>query len=454
MADCEFTQIAVAVATLAGQDVRMAAEARTALEWILDEQGLGLITQERIQNFCWYDLPVSWVTNLQSKIQVAEALARALDLLQLNRYATICRSQKTLDILEAYETNLAKGAIAFRRASAASGIAPPDLPEFTWGAAMGFQEASAWWSVSGSLELAIMAGDLRPGTHGWKAQQREITRAKLNIPGGELPRRTPAQMIASERVGAWLKIPCSKTRRDVLSHTCDRLLHCVRLPAQAVADPLPRLRWLLEQMNEGIGLTRAGNMNTNFVRHNANQFGWRSIRPPRAESEVGDLLRLRMFATRLRLSQRSGHTIRLSSKGQRLLIAPSQLWQATATGLLQGTDFTVYIGELLLGIILSDDAMSYAEIRRIIKTAVKEEGFRERRTGESPNDRDITDAITETSDLCHCLGLLADTDPAPSRYSFTDIGAATALQALRIKATGPRGIPRYMSASGPTGLGW
>jgi hypothetical protein len=361
---------------------------------------------------------------------------------------------KTRDIIEAYETSLAKGVAAFRRASAASGITPPDLPEFTWGAAMGFQEASAWWSVSGSLELAIMAGDLRPGTHGWKARQREITRTKLNTLQGELLGRTPAQMIASERVGAWLNIPCSKTRRDALSSTCDRLLHCVGLPARVAADPPPRLRWLLEQMNEGIGLTRTGSLNTNFVRLNADRFGWRSDRPPRAESEVRDLHRLHMFVTQLRLSQRSGNTIQLSSEGQRLLAAPSRLWQATATGLLQGTDFTVYIGELFLGIILSRDAVSDADIRQVAQTAVKEEGFRERRTGESPNNRDIADSIAEASSLCRSLGLLADTDPGPRHYSFTNTGTATALEALRIRATGPRGIPGYMSASGPLGLGW
>ena len=48
-------------------------------------------------------------------------------------YAAICRSGTTVEVLRAYETSLAHGKAAFRRAAAASGIMPPDLPDFEWG---------------------------------------------------------------------------------------------------------------------------------------------------------------------------------------------------------------------------------------------------------------------------------------------------------------------------------
>jgi hypothetical protein len=133
----EDPQIAAALAELAEQDAAVADEARAALEWVAGEQGRGAITQERIQVFCWYELPVKWFVDLDEKLGVVSALAEALELLQLPRYAAICRSATTREILSAYEVSTAHGHAAFRRAAAASGIIPPDLPEFEWGPVMG-----------------------------------------------------------------------------------------------------------------------------------------------------------------------------------------------------------------------------------------------------------------------------------------------------------------------------
>lgn len=58
-----------------------------ALEWIAGEQGLDLVTQHRVQDFCWYELPVKWMTGQDDHARIT----------------------------------------AFRRAAAASGITPPDL---------------------------------------------------------------------------------------------------------------------------------------------------------------------------------------------------------------------------------------------------------------------------------------------------------------------------------------
>jgi hypothetical protein len=182
----EKPEIAVALAKLAEQDAAAAEDARAALEWIAGEQGLALITQERIQNFCWYQLPVKWLIGIEGKLRVAEGLAHVLYLLQLPRYAAICRSQTTREILSAHEIGTAEGTAAFRRAAAASGIMPPGLPEFEWGATIGFQEASAWSSTADFLEVAVASGDLVPGKRGWKTRQRELVRAHLDTPQAEL----------------------------------------------------------------------------------------------------------------------------------------------------------------------------------------------------------------------------------------------------------------------------
>ena len=74
--------------------------------------------------------------------------------------------------------------------------------------------------------------------------------------------------------------------------------------------------------------------------------------------------------------------------------------------------------------------------------AVAEEGFRDSRTGEPPDEHDIGWGIHETSNLCRALGLLAvGGDWRDRSYGLTSTGQATALAALRARATGPRTIP-------------
>jgi hypothetical protein len=109
MAEDGGREITAALAKLAAQDAGAAGDAGAALEWIAGEQDLRLVTQERIQTFCWHELPVKWMTSLDDKVGVAGALARALDLLNLPRYAAICRPDTTRGILGAYEASTEKG---------------------------------------------------------------------------------------------------------------------------------------------------------------------------------------------------------------------------------------------------------------------------------------------------------------------------------------------------------
>lgn len=119
---------------------------------------------------------MKWMIDLDAKLAVADAIGRALDLLGLPRYAALCRSETTRAIINAYEYSTAEGKLAFRRADAAAGIQPPDLPELSGVRQWGFQEASARSSAADFLELAIAGGDLVPGTRGWKSRQQELVR--------------------------------------------------------------------------------------------------------------------------------------------------------------------------------------------------------------------------------------------------------------------------------------
>lgn len=442
MAEAEDREIAAALATLAAQDAAAADDAGAALEWIAGEQGLRLVTQERIQTFCWYELPVKWLISLDDKVRVNGALARALDLLGLPRYAQICRSGTTREILDAYEVSTQKGKEAFLHAAAASGILPPDLPEFEWGAAMGVEEASAWSSTAEFLELAVVGGDLVPGARGWKTRQQELVRRHLNTPRAELMGQTLAQIILTERAETWVKVWRSDTRRQIVASVANRLLHSAQLPAEAVADPLPRLSWLLGELDAGISLTQTGNLNQKFVQQAAARFGWGFERPPRTEDDLHDLHQLRQLAQQLRLARRAGRTLTLTANGRRLAAEPEQLWRATAAGLLEGDDFSTFTGELFLALLLGTGAMPGEEITATVARSVGEEGFRDNRTGELPGEQDVSWAVHDTINLCRALGLLAvGGDWRDRSYEFTGVGQATALEALRARATGPRTIP-------------
>ena len=64
-------------------DHAAAEDARAALEWIAGEQGRAFITQERIQGFCWYELPVKLFVDLDEKLRVVAALAERSPFLTL-----------------------------------------------------------------------------------------------------------------------------------------------------------------------------------------------------------------------------------------------------------------------------------------------------------------------------------------------------------------------------------
>jgi hypothetical protein len=202
------------------------------------------------------------------------------------------------------------------------------------------------------------------------------------------------------------------------------------------------LRWLLGQLDGGITLTQTGNLSQKFVRQSADRFGWDLSRPPRTEDELFDLYQLRRLTQRLGLARRSGRMLTLTAKGRRLPDDPRHLWRATAAGLLGGNDFSVFAGELFLALLLIADSMSGSDIMAMVQQAADEEGFRVRRTGEPPSEHDVSWAIQGTSNLCRALGLLtADSHCSESSYGLTDAGKATAIEALRARATGPRTIP-------------
>ncbi|MGH3303170.1 MAG: hypothetical protein ACRDOK_16115 [Streptosporangiaceae bacterium] len=442
MADNDDPEISAALAKLAELDPTAADDAAAALRWIAGEQGLAAVTQEGVQTFCWYQLPMKWLDGDDEKLRVVAALAEAFELLQLPRYAAICRSPTTRGILGAYEQSPRLGKAAFRRAAAASGITPPDLPEFQWGAVMGVQEAAAWSSAADFLEVAVASSAVVPGTRGWKTRQQELVRAHLATARLDLLGQTYAQAIVTERAETWVSSRRSETRRRIVAAIANRLLHPAQLPA-GTTEPLPRLQWLLGQLADGVGITVRGNLNRSFVQQSAGRFGWDLDRPPRSEDDLFDLSELRQLAQELGLARRAGRTLILTAKGRHLAADAEQMWRLAAASLLAGDDaFSVFAGELFLALLLDVDSLPLDKIAARAQRAANEAGFRDFRTGKPPSADHVRWVIYDTINLCRALGLLAvGADWNEDSYGLTATGKASALEALRARATGPRTNP-------------
>lgn len=246
-------------------------------------------------------------------------------------------------------------------------------------------------------------------------------------------------VILSERAETWVNWWRGPTRYQIAAAMANRLLYPAQLPVAAAADPLPRWRWLLVQLDDGIPLTQAGNPSRAFVQQNAARFGWDFSRAPRTETELYDLHQLRCLARELGMARRSCRVLTLTAKGRRLLADSAQLWRATADGLVGGNSFTMFAGELLLAMLAGAGPLPARQITATVAQAAAEEGFRDSRTGQPPDEHGIGWAIARTGNLCRALGLLAPGSDWPERrYELTPIGTATALEPLRARATGPR----------------
>jgi len=436
MAD-EGAVVADAITKLEAEDVDAARDASAALEWLTAGEGLEVLTQERLQHFLWYGLPMKWLTDTGHHRRVAEALARAFDLLGLSRYAALCRSETTADVLDAYERSDAEGKKAFRKADLASGIHPPDIDELEWGAVMGMIESDALSSTAELLELAVASGDLVPGARGWKQRQADLVRAHLTTARIELGGRTWLQAITEERIDTWLSTHRSPTRRRML----EPLAAAVRAPAElppAIDDPIPRLRWFLGELADGQQLTQTGNLSRAFVQAAAPLFGWDFANPPRTEDELYDLHQLRHLAQRLGLARRSGRKLALTPKGRAALGDAELLMRTTARGVLPDHQFAAALGEIVLALLI-DREVHAGELDAVLSDVVAEVGWRATDTGLPPDEHDISWAWHQTTNLLRALDVLSTGGGWDDRsYALTPAGRTLALEALRHRAIGPR----------------
>jgi hypothetical protein len=376
--------VARALARLRAEDERLGGDAEAALNSLTWDEGLETITQYGLQRFLWYELPRKWMTDLDGKRHLAMALGRLLDLVGLPRYSAICRSPETDAVLTAYERDDREGFAAFRRAEERTGLHPPELPELTWGPVMGMQEAGAFWSTAAALELAVAGGELRPDGRGWRAAQQAIARRHLTAARAELDGRTWLEVVLGERVEEW-----GGSRGQA---------------RRAFLEPLPN--------------------------------------PPRGEEDVFELWVLRDLARDLGAVRRNGRRLLATRAGCALAGDAEALWRAVAGRLGGGHDFDATVTELVLALLLDAGEALQAELVERVHAAVVGEGWHDRTTGRPPEPEAVRRQLAEPLRLLGVLRLSREGGDWRARtVMLTSVGRATALEALRARATGPRPDP-------------
>ncbi|NLT56227.1 MAG: hypothetical protein GXX79_17060 [Actinomycetales bacterium] len=355
-------------------------DARAAWEALTGGNGPESVTQWRLQQFCWDTIPRTWPGDSTTRLRITDALATLLDELGLQRYGGIVRGETTRGILLTAEQSPDRARVVARRAMQRSGIEPPDTELLTWGAVMSTAEACALEAVADRLEMAVAAGDLQPGSRGWRDHQADLTIAVLTTPRTDFGNRAPYEAILDERIHEWVRGPRSTTRGGLLAPLETRLREPVdpgmAAPARALLRPLD---WLLTEVGEGLTLTAAGYLPPRTVARALDELGWREelIGPATREVDAYPVLVLRETAHRLGLIRRRGNRLLLTPGGRAAVNDGRALWQAVAASLI-GPEHTALAAayEVVLAVLEPGDAVPEEDVRRLVQAVVTESGWR------------------------------------------------------------------------------
>ncbi len=427
---------------LACLDQDMAGAARAGFGSLTWGEGLAAVTGHGLADFLWYQLPTKWMCDLDEKQQIAAALGDLFLRLDRPRYAAMCGSAQTADILATYENDgNAAGLKAYKAALTATGTQPPDIPgQLQWGSTMGSDEASAYWSASVTLERAIEQGALNPGRAGWRKTAERVTRAFLESPRDDVTGSTWLQWIHTERLLNWADGPSSQ-RPQLAGSIANQLIHPAVVPAGA-DEHLAPLRWLLDHAALGAPLTQIGNLARPLVVEGCQRFDWTTGHgSPRSESDIVELWTLREFAKQMGVVRRSGRTLLLSTVGKAVHSGGTEaLWQATMGNLLGVDHAEATASEVALLLLLSEQDYDYRSLNIAVAQALADQGWRDQRSGEPITPEQTGTLLSDLRRRLRLLHLAAEKHfGEPMRLN--DAGRRAAQAALRGRALRPRAYP-------------
>ncbi|NUW35429.1 hypothetical protein HTZ77_28950 [Nonomuraea sp. SMC257] len=385
------------LAELERSEPDLAEEARTAVEWLTGGDPLETVTQLDVCEFLWYTLPLKVGGDHE---RLARSLGRLLHLGGLRRYAALCVSPTTLQILRTYaREGEDAGTAAYQEALEATGVLPPDVPELQWSTIMGPEELGAHVACSAALELAILAGDD-------ELDRVALTRRWLTEPRTDLGGDSWLNRVHGERLNRWV-LGRGPARRE-LAQPFE-----VRLHAPVAAQSVPPLHGLLSlaASEESLPLRLA----------------------PSPEA-----LRLRDLAEReLNALRRDGARLTITAVGRRLLLSPEAMWEAVTRLLLPKgeQEFELAAREAALMLLADGSLISPAELRRRVAEVVGDEGWHP-----ATEPGDVAKPVDDLVGRLTALGLAFGDELA---VRMSRVGHFAALAALRAHALRPR---QYVSA--------
>lgn len=423
-----------------------AAEARLAeraLGELLSEQGLADLTQHDLQTFLWFSLAES-----DEPQPTAVALAHFFELAEMGRYAAIAASETTAEILRSYDEKGNQAAVrAASRAMDASGVVPPDLPELDWSEVMGPLELDAYNRVAATLELALAAGELKPGGRGWRLTQARLTRQQLTM--ARLDGPPLLDRVLGERLNGWADLG-GHARRGLAQTLLSDLAQPLA-PPRDVAERMAPMQWLLELAAgrapdpEGVPLTMTGNVSRWVVQEAADRFGWWDVpdRPPRSESDVWHVTELRLMLLRAGAVRRSSRRLIITNRGRALLGDGGAQWSVAMGLLLDDGEFDGAAQEAALMLLLQAGGMvELRELTTEVADLMAGSGWRDLGSGSPPGEADVTRAVQT---LVHRFELwaLIEQGKGPgwtTRLRLSDSGRRAGYAALRAVALAPRTV--------------
>jgi len=431
------------IATVERHDAPLAGRMRVAADRLTAGEGEEVITQAGLQRYLWYDLPRRHADDTWRPI--TEAAGVLLSLLGLDRYAAIARSVTTGAVLDAWEEAPGKGFPAFRSATAASGVEPPDTELLAWGEVFGMEEAWALQAVEVALEEAIVAGRLQPGMGSWRKVAARVSDGVLQAPPSGDAAMTRLQAVLSERIDTWVLHghPAElRAWREEARASMDHLDAVDVAPSEAAAAIAP-MYWLLEWCREGVALTQAGYLPPALVHEAVDRFGWWEFRGrPRSEVDVHQLGVLRDTATRLRLVATRSRRLAATRRGALLADDPPALFRQVATTLACEDEYLAMLSELVAHRLLAGPAVGHA-LERDVGPVIAAQGWR---AGREPVTAERAGLSVHRA-LYHwrLFGFLDETRPRweggqqveAAVTALTPAGRTAAIALLRARANAP-----------------
>ncbi|MFE9922140.1 hypothetical protein ACFYQA_11270 [Streptomyces sp. NPDC005774] len=398
-----------------------------------DGDPLVALSAAEVERFCWYELPRTWHADTSEQQRAAAVLADLLTGVGRVRAAAVCTSATTAQVLAAWQRSEAAGFAAYRKAAAASPTTPPDVPELSWGQVMGIQEALARTNLERRLEQALDEGELNPDVRAFPAARRRLVQHWLTTAQSAFEGRTPLEAVRRERRESWAEAPPAE-RRALLA----AVLPALEESAAAPVDTAEPLRWLLEQIGDGVTLTQAGYLPRELVAAAFARYPhWYPIgKGPRSEADLFQLAHLHELARTHRLVTKRHRTLKLSPVG-RTQLTDHQLRQHTAALAWLGTTAAErQVAESALCVLWAEPRLR--EDLRDVVHPVLALGFTHG-DGTAMEAKDTERLLWRFWHTGRELGYLDERERSiDALISLSATGRPAALAALRLLAEGPR----------------